>query len=154
MGWFDEQIRQRIQNDDEMFADAFAQMANLVNSEKIISSFMDNRKIAEEAIADILKYYHVRVQEIPDNMKDINQVLEYLLRPSGIMRRTVHLAEGWQEDAVGAMLGTKKDGSIVAILPGKFKGYYIKVSIKNHTFVLMVNPFFQLFIIAWVTNWD
>ena len=126
MGWFDEQIRQRIQNDDEMFADAFAQMANLVNSEKIISSFIDNRKIAEEAIADILKYYHIRVQEIPDNMKDINQVLEYLLRPSGIMRRTVHLSEGWQQDAIGAMLGTKKDGSIVAILSGKFKGYYIK----------------------------
>lgn len=60
MGWFDEQIRQRIENDDEMFADAFAQMANLVSSEKIISSFTDNRQIAEEAIGDILKYYHIR----------------------------------------------------------------------------------------------
>lgn len=126
MGWFNEQIRQRIENDDEMFADAFAQMANLVSSEKIISSFYDNRKIAEKAIGDILKYYNIRAQEIPDKMKDINEVLEFLLRPSGIMRRTVRLSEGWHKDAVGAMLGTKKDGSIIAILPGKMHGYYYK----------------------------
>lgn len=126
MGWFDEQIRQRMENDAEMFADTFAQMANLVSSEKIISSFTDNRQIAEEAIGDILKYYHVRAQEIPDKMKDINEVLEFLLRPSGIMRRTIRLSEGWYKDAVGAMLGTKRDGSIIAILPGKIQGYYYK----------------------------
>ena len=126
MGWFDEQIRQRIQNDDEMFADAFAQMANLVSSEKIMSSFSSDRKLAEEAIGDILKYYHVKAQEVPDHIKDINEVLEYLLRPSGIMRRSVKLSEGWYQDAIGAMLGTKKDGSIMAILPGKMHGYYYK----------------------------
>lgn len=126
MGWFDEQIRQRIENDDEMLADAFARMANLVSSEKIISSFAGNRQIAEEAIGDILKYYHVKAQEIPDQMKDINEVLEFLLRPSGIMRRTVRLSEGWYKDAVGTMLGSKKDGSIVAILPGRMYGYYYK----------------------------
>lgn len=126
MGWFDEQIRQRIQNDDEMFADAFAQMANLVSSEKIVSSFADNRQLAQEAISDILKYYHIRLYEVPENMKDINEVLEYLLRPAGIMRRTVRLSEGWYRDAVGAMLGTKKDGSIVALIPGKTHGYYYK----------------------------
>lgn len=126
MGWFDEQIRQRMEYDDEMFADALAQMANLVSSEKIINSFTDNRQIAEEAIGDILKYYHIRAQEIPDKMKDINEVLEVLLRPSGIMRRTIRLSDGWHKDAVGAMLGTKKDGSILAILPGKMNGYYYK----------------------------
>ena len=76
MGWFDEQIKQRIENDDEMFAEAFARMANLVSSEKIITSFSDDRKLAEEAIGDILKYYHVRIREIPDKLKDINEVLE------------------------------------------------------------------------------
>jgi ABC-type bacteriocin/lantibiotic exporter with double-glycine peptidase domain len=126
MGWFDEQIRQRIQNDDEIFADAFAQMVNLVSSEKIMSSFSEDRKLTEEAVGDILKYYHVKPQEIPDKMTDINEILEYLLRPSGIMRRHVKLSEGWYKDAVGAMLGTKKDGSVIALLPGKLHGYYYK----------------------------
>lgn len=126
MGWFEEQIRQRMAKDEEMFADAFAQMVNLVSNQKIAAGFNDDRKIAEEAIGDILKYYHVRMREIPDQMKEIDEVLEYLLRPSGIMRRTVKLTEGWYQDAVGAMLGTRKDGSIVALLPGPTHGYYYR----------------------------
>lgn len=140
MGWFDEQIRQRIKNDDEMFADAFAQMENLISSDRIINGFKDNKKVAGEAIAEILRYYHVKVQEVPEHVNDINEILEYHLRPAGIMRRTVHLDKGWHKDALGAMLGTKKDGSIIAIIPGKFRGYYIrdyvndkvtKVTVKN-----------------------
>ena len=126
MGWFDEQIRQRIQRDDDMFADAFAQMANLVSGEKILSGLSDDRKLTEEAIGDILRYYHVRPHEVPEQLTDINDVLEYLLRPSGIMRRTVKLSEGWYRDAVGAMLGSKKDGSIIALIPGGAGGYTCK----------------------------
>ena len=126
MGWFDEQIRQRIAHDDDMFADAFAQMANLISSNRVISSLSNDRKLAEEAIGDILRYYHVRAQEVPEQLTDVNEVLEYLLRPSGIMRRTVKLTQGWYRDAVGAMLGTKKDGSIVALLPGGAGGYTCK----------------------------
>lgn len=126
MGWFDNQIRQRIQYDDEMFSDSFIQMANLVTSKKIVSSFTDDRRLAEEAIGDILKYYHIKAQEIPEQIKDINEVLEFLLRPSGIMRRTIKLSDGWYRHAVGAMLGAKKDGNIIAILPGKLHGYYYK----------------------------
>lgn len=126
MGWFDEQIRQRIEHDDDMFADAFAQMANLVSSNRVISGLSNDRKLAEEAIGDILRYYHVRAQEVPEQLTDVNEVLEYLLRPSGIMRRTVKLTQGWYRDAVGAMLGTKKDGSIVALLPGGAGGYTCK----------------------------
>ena len=126
MGWFDEQIRQRIQRDDDMFADAFAQMANLVSGEKIMSSLSDDRRLTVEAIGDILRYYHVKAQEVPEQLTDLGDVLEYLLRPSGIMRRTVKLSKGWHRDAIGAMLGSKKDGSIIAILPGKTGGYTYK----------------------------
>ncbi|MDD6051711.1 MAG: NHLP bacteriocin export ABC transporter permease/ATPase subunit [Clostridiales bacterium] len=126
MGWFDEQIRQRIEHDDDMFADAFAQMANLVSSERVISSLTNDRKLAEEAIGDILRYYHVRSQDVPEQLTDVNEVLEYLLRPSGIMRRTVKLTKDWYQDAVGAMLGTKKDGSVVALLPRGAGGYTCK----------------------------
>ncbi len=125
MGWFDEQIRQRIENDDEMFSDAFASMMNLVSNEKIISSFKDNRQLTLEAVGDILDYYHIKASEVPDNIDDINDMLEFLLRPSGIMRRSIKLSDAWYKDGVGAMLGTKKDGSIIALLP-KINGYYYK----------------------------
>lgn len=124
--WFDEQIRQRIRTDDEMLSDAVARMVNLVSSEKIASVLADKGKLSEEAVGDILRYYHVKAQELPGDIRDMDDVLEYLLRPSGIMRRPVKLTRGWHKEAIGAMLGTKKDGGIVAILPGSVGGYYVK----------------------------
>ena len=35
MGWFDEQIKQRKQNDDDMFAEAFSGIAHAVTGTKI-----------------------------------------------------------------------------------------------------------------------
>ena len=61
---------------------------------------------------------------MPDNIKDTNEQLEYLMRPYGIMRRTVRLEKGWYRDAVGAMLGVMKEsGRVVALIPAGFSGY-------------------------------
>ncbi len=109
-----------------MLSDAVARMANLVSYEKIATGFADTGKLSEEAVGDILRYYHVKAQELPGDIKGMDEVLEYLLRPSGIMRRPVKLTPGWHKEAIGAMLGTKKDGTIVAILPGSMGGYYVK----------------------------
>ncbi|MGN1119802.1 MAG: NHLP bacteriocin export ABC transporter permease/ATPase subunit, partial [Oscillospiraceae bacterium] len=56
--------------------------------------------------------------EVPDSITDMNDVLEYLLRPHGIMRRNVTLEKGWYKDASGPMIGTRTDdGSVVALIP-------------------------------------
>ena len=133
MGWFDEQIRLRVQNDDDIFADSFAQMANLVNGgKKLEIRFHTDQELAGEAIGEILKFYHVHAQEIPDNLKSLDEVLEYLLRPSGIMRRNVRLKDNWYKDASGAMLGSLKDGRFVALIPGGINRYdYIDPDTKQ-----------------------
>ena len=141
MGWFDEQIKQRKENDDSVFSDSFVNLAGAVMGSKISAALNDNRQITKNAIDEILKYYHVKSREIPDNIRDMNEQLEYLLRPYGIMRRTVHLEKGWYRDACGAMLATKKDSQeVVALIPTGMAGYSyfdresgkrIKVSRKN-----------------------
>ncbi len=124
MGWFDEQIRQRKQNDDDVFADSFVNMAAAVLGSKVTGSLSDGSAAAKSAIDEILKYYHVKSREVPDNIKDTNEQLEYLMRPYGIMRRTVRLEKGWYRDAVGAMLGViKESGRVVALIPAGFSGY-------------------------------
>lgn len=124
MGWFDEQIRQRKQNDDDVFADSFVNMAAAVLGSKVTGSLSDGSAAAKSAIDEILKYYHVKSREVPDNIKDTNEQLEYLMRPYGIMRRTVRLEKGWYRDAVGAMLGVMKESGRVAVLiPAGFSGY-------------------------------
>ena len=118
MGWFDEQIRTRKQADQTVFEDSFQQMAGAVMGRRMTEALNDDRQVTEDAIGEILKFYHVRPQEVPTSIRDMNEVLEYLLRPSGFMRRNVTLEKGWYHDAAGAMLGTRTDdGSVVALLP-------------------------------------
>ena len=124
MGWFDEQIRQRRDADNAVFEDSFLNMAGAVMGRRMSEALNDDRQKAADAIGEILKYYHVKPQEVPETITDMNEVLEYLLRPSGIMRRNVNLDKGWYRDAVGAMLGTRADdGSLVALIPTGLKGY-------------------------------
>lgn len=124
MGWFDEQIRDRKQNDDDAFAEAFANMASAVMGKRIEAGINDNRAVTKDAIDEILKYYHVKSREVPDNITDMNEQLEYLMRPNGIMRRTVKLDKGWQNGAIGAMLGElKESGRVVALIPNGLSGY-------------------------------
>lgn len=124
MGWFDEQIRQRKLSDDEVFADCFADIAGAVAGRKFSDALRGDRRAASDAIGDVLRFYHIKLREAPESITDINEQLEYLMRPYGVMRRTVRLERGWYKDAMGAMLGVRKDdGSIVALIPRGLKGY-------------------------------
>lgn len=124
MGWFDEQIRDRKQNDDEAFAEAFANMASAITGRKIEASLNNDRAVTKDAIDEILRYYHVKSREVPDGISDVNEQLEYLMRPFGIMRRTVKLEDGWYRDAIGAMLGVlRESGRVVALIPTGLSGY-------------------------------
>ena len=124
MGWFDEQIRQRKQNDDDIFAESFVNIADAVMGSRGSSAFRDQRKLTKDAIDEILRYFHVKSQEIPNEIKDLNEQLEFLMRPCGIMRRTVRLEKGWYREAAGAMLGVRKDdGSVAAFIPPGISGY-------------------------------
>lgn len=124
MGWFDEQIRDRKRNDDEAFAEAFANMASAITGRKIDTLLNNDRVVTKDAIDEILRYYHVKSREVPDGIGDVNEQLEYLMRPYGIMRRTVKLEDGWYHDAIGAMLGVLRDsGRVVALIPTGLSGY-------------------------------
>ena len=127
MGWFTEQIRQRTENDQNVLEDSFFRMASVVMDKWDTNRLEDERLIAKEAIDDILKFYHQKPVEIPDTIRDVNDQLEYVLRPTGLMTREVELEEGWQNDAYGPMLGYLKEaGTAVALLPGTIYGYYFK----------------------------
>lgn len=124
MGWFDEQIKERKQQDRELFEEAFLGIAGAVVGNKMTAALKDASRVSKDAIEEILKFYHLKPQEIPDTIKDVNEQLEFLLRPHGIMRRNVNLEKGWYKDAFGAMLAMRKDdGSVVALVPVGMAGY-------------------------------
>ena len=124
MGWFDEQIKQRKQNDQDVFTDAFINIAGAVMGSHVSAALNDERQQTKNAFDEILRFYHINTKDIPDNITDRNEQLEYLLRPHGITRRRVMLSKGWYKDAIGAMLGIRKsDGMVVALIPAGFSGY-------------------------------
>ncbi len=141
MGWFDEQIKQRKEKDEEAFEESFERLAGSILGHRIRTAFDDDKRIAKDALGEILKFYHMKAGEIPDEIKDVDEQREYLFRPYGIMRRAVILGEKWHRDAVGALLGIKKsDGSLVALIPDKITGYryfdretgkYVKINSRN-----------------------
>ena len=127
MGWFNEQIKQRMESDQNILEDSFFRMASVVMDKWAAERLEDDRLIAREAIDDVLKYFHEKPAEIPENVRDVAEQLEHALRPSGLMVRDVELTEGWQNDAFGPMLGCLKEtGATVALLPGRISGYWFK----------------------------
>ena len=118
MGWFDEQIKERMKADNEVFEDSFIKAAGIIMGKKLSAAMNDQRQAATDAIGEILKCFHIKPREVPDSITDMNDTLEYLLRPHGIMRRNVTLEKGWYKDASGPMIGTRTDdGSVVALIP-------------------------------------
>ena len=124
MGWFDEQIKQRKISDDEQFQDSFIRMAGAVMGARAESALKDERARAKNAIDEILKYYHYKLQDVPDNIREWTDQLDYLMRPHGLMHRTVKLEKGWYKDACGPMLAVRRDtGMVTALIPGNIMGY-------------------------------
>ena len=145
MGWFDEQIKERKASDVRALEESYLHIAGSVMGRRLSAALNDKRSQAKDAIEDILKYYGVKHKGLPENIKDMEEVLEYLLRPSGIMTREVYLEHGWRRDAAGAMLATmKEDGSVVALIPSKLGGYTfidpqsglnVKINSKNEQLI-------------------
>ena len=145
MGWFDEQIKQRMLNDDEVFAESFQKMADIVMEKSALASTMnDHAKQTKTAIDEILRYYHIKPQELPDHIKDMSEQLEYQLRPHGIMHRTITLRDKWYKDGIGILLASTADGDIVTLLPKGSRGYryfdkttgkYVKLNKKNEQLI-------------------
>lgn len=122
MNWFEEQIKLRKKRDDENLADAIEDIASSILHRHSFS-FDSDKKNIKNALDEILRYNHIKTREIPENISDLEEQMEYLFRPHGIMRRSVKLEKGWYKDAAGAYLGRKKDGKVVALIPNPIYGY-------------------------------
>ena len=125
MGWFENQIEERRNADQQLLEESFLRAAGVVMGQRMVEKFRDDQIITKNAIDEILKYYHCKSVEIPDSIQDIDAQLDYCLRPYALMRREIELTEGWYKDAYGPILAfTKDEGLPVTLLPGTFLGYY------------------------------
>ncbi len=124
MGWFENQIEERRRADQQLLEDSFRKIAGVVLGQRAAEKIGDARIVTKGAIDEILKHYHIQPTELPEDIADTGDQLDYCLRPHGIMHRTVELAEGWYRDAFGPILAfTKEERIPVALLPAAIRGY-------------------------------
>jgi len=124
MSIYDDQLRARIKNDKVAFDESFFALASVVTGDtRSAAAFLSDRFKAQSAVEEVLKYYNITPEHVPDEIETVDGQLEYLLRPSGIMRRRVELKSSWYKDSYGPILGATKDGDVIALIPHKFAGY-------------------------------
>ncbi len=146
MSWFDEQIKTRIRNDQESLENSFAHLSSVVMGKSVLNAALKSeRDKAQNAIEEILRFYHVPKSELPASITEVDDILEYLLRPSGVMRRKVELTDDWYKNGIGALLGQTTGGDVIALIPDGLSGYRftdyqsgktIKVTEKNKAQIL------------------
>ncbi len=124
MEWFEEQIEERRAKDQQLLEDSFVRMAGVILGKREADRIQDERIVTKDAIDEILKYFHYKTVDLPDNINSAEEQMDYCLRRYGMMRRKIELKENWHKDSFGPILAFTKDGALpVALLPGKINGY-------------------------------
>jgi NHLM bacteriocin system ABC transporter ATP-binding protein len=123
LGWFDDQIKQRAGADQTRLNEAFANMSSVIMGSSVLSAYRADDKLANNAISQVLAYYHVEMDEQSESFPDLDAKLDDCLQLSGLMRRGIKLNAGWYKDAIGALLGKTADGELVALIPKKLGVY-------------------------------
>ncbi|WP_099206091.1 ATP-binding cassette domain-containing protein [Scatolibacter rhodanostii] len=127
MGWFDEQIKERIKSDDNRFAEAFAELSSAVTGKSVFHEFdKDGLQKNRDAIRQILQYYQIKEIETDQKFRDVQEQLSYYLDPHGILYREVSLEETWYQDGILPMIGRNQTGEPMAFIAKRGGGYQIR----------------------------
>lgn len=127
MRWLESQIDARARLDAELTERAYAKLAGSVTDAESAPRFeVDDLEQVEGAVRSCLAYNGLEAGDVPDSVRDIDERIDWLCRPSGTMHRTVNLEKGWQRQAFGALLGKLDTGEVIALLPRGLHGYCYK----------------------------
>ncbi|MDO4547170.1 MAG: NHLP bacteriocin export ABC transporter permease/ATPase subunit [Clostridia bacterium] len=125
MGIFAQQLKKRQESDEHIFEMSMSELSNVVTAKPVASFAGDGMDSGstQAAFEKIFRFLKIPIPDIPDDIINQSERLDAMLRPSGVMKRRVELTGKWWTDSIGALLGVKKTGEVVAILP-KGRRYY------------------------------
>jgi len=131
MSWFEEQIKERKQQDEKLFSESIEGIANSVTGRK---NLHDKTEISKDAIETILKYYGFKPKDEPQReVTDFGDQMNMLCRPFGLMYREIKLKATWWKDCIGPVLAFfSDDRGAVAVLPDGIGYYYLKNGKKEY----------------------
>ena len=141
MSWFGKQIQGRIKKDTDSVSDALARVANSIGGKERFRARESQTDNIRTEIARICHHFELEIPEVVPATQKVNDLIDYLVRPLGIMRRRVLLEDKWWKDGDGPLLAVEKEtGRMAALIPGRFSGYrffdprtggYVRVNSSN-----------------------
>jgi hypothetical protein len=118
MGWMESQAEQRRKLDERLTERAYAQLAASVTDPREAPVVQEDDLERADGVARIaLRYCGAEPGRVPEGVTDVDEYLEYLFAPSGVMRRRVRLDAGWHRRAFGVMLAKLDTGEPIALIP-------------------------------------
>lgn len=120
MGVYEEQMKNRIRQDSDGVQSALQGLSGLLEGRRTIPGAEERTR---GALGEILHYFHLKPAAAPESVQKLDDQLEYLMRPNGVMRRAVTLEERWYTEGMLPMLAEKKGGELVALLPNGKGGF-------------------------------
>lgn len=127
MGWLDDQIKERRNQDDLQFTKAYEALAQVVMKHKHLHRVMENRPHdVVDLLEELLAYYELTPGEISSRDMQIQDILEDMLRPTHMMKRKVKLKDQWYHDGVGCLLVMDQKEQLHMLYPGSLGGYHMK----------------------------
>ena len=134
MGWFEDQVKTRKKLDAKTFEDSFLSLAGIrTDSQKDLS---DEAVRENYAISQILSYFHHAPVEIPKNIDNFNEKLNYVLSQCDIEYHKVELNENYEGNNNSPLLiFTFLNNIPVVLFPKKDKYYFINYQTGKKVYI-------------------
>ena len=126
MGWFEEQVKKRKSLDEQTFENSFKALAGLDSQDPKNVSEVEKRE--NYAIKQILSYFHHAMVDIPKEITNFNEKLNFALKQYNLEYHKVELNENYvPEEKAPLLIFTIINNMPVVLFPlKKNKGYYYK----------------------------
>ncbi len=124
MSWFGQQLQNRIKKDGESVSRALISISDSIGGKVKFHGRESDADIARAEVERICHYYELETPETIPYTDNMNNMIDYLVRPTGIMRRRIVLENKWWSNCDGPLLAVfKETGRMCALIPGKLSGY-------------------------------
>ncbi len=128
MSMYGEQLQKRLENEKQTVKENERMLANTISAQKVSAS--QNEYQAKDQLLQIEKiadYYQLKVPFYETKDEALPELIELILRPTGISKRQVRLEGKWWKDGDGPLLVTfRGEDRILSIFPDNLRGYYYR----------------------------
>ena len=121
---FEEQLRERRERDDRQMSRSLRDVTDALRGRTRIYMNEHLKEKVRHELEKICAYYHVEIPEDIPTSNVLNETIDNLTRPTGVMHRRIRLDEKWWKNGDGALLAARKeDGQTIALIPERSGGY-------------------------------